>query len=201
MLSWFDEMLCSCTHQAQGLHRTLRCVGCVSPWHSSCTAGLGRRETRCLRQVNNFVFCWRKCTCNLPECAGIWDRFSTTAVFPRINSVFYSMPLGLCDSKMFFQLLGMLLLTAAIIFFLFKWELCDTSAINKNNPEQEKSQTAKTYLTCFQFSKCPTKPLLFQEAQNKQGTAALQMHPATAKFHPYSKTRRCQAVTAPRCTL
>lgn len=43
--------------------------------------------------------------CNLPECAGIWDAFSTTAAFPKINNVFYSMTLGLCDSKMFFQLL------------------------------------------------------------------------------------------------
>lgn len=71
------------------------------------------------------------------------------------------------------------------------------SATNKNNPEQEKSQIAKTYLTCFQFSKCPTKPLLFQEAQNNQGTAATQIHPATAKFYPYSRTRRCKAVIAP----
>lgn len=82
-------------------------------------------------------------------------------------------------------------------FFLFKWELCDTSATNKNNPEEEKSQIAKTYLSCFQSSQCPTKPLLFQEAQTKQGTAAIQIHPATAKFYPYSKTRRCKAVIAP----
>lgn len=137
--------------------------------------------------------------CNLPECAGIWHIFSTKPVFPRINIVFYSMSLGLCDSEMFF------------VFFsswkcyylqqpfspLFKWELCDTSVTNKNNPKQEKSQIAKTYLSCFQSSKCPTKPLLFQEAQNKQGTAAIQIHPATAKFYPYSKTRRCKAVIAP----
>lgn len=54
--------------------------------------------------------------CNLPKCAGIWDIFSTKTVFPRINHVFYSMPLGLCDSKMFSQLLGMLLLSTANVF-------------------------------------------------------------------------------------
>ena len=50
---------------------------------------------------------------NLPEHAGIWDIFSTKAVFTRINNVFHSVPLGLHDSKTLFQLLGMLLLSAA----------------------------------------------------------------------------------------
>lgn len=51
--------------------------------------------------------------CNLPEHAGIWDVFSTKAVFTGINNVFHPVPLGLHDSKTLFHLLGVLLLSAA----------------------------------------------------------------------------------------
>lgn len=65
------------------------------------------------------------------------------------------------------------------------------SAINRNNPEQ-KSQIAKTYLSCFRSSKCPTKPLLFQEAQNKN--RALLPSKSTQQQQNSSRTRRCKAV-------
>lgn len=55
--------------------------------------------------------------CNFSESAGIWDIFSTTAVFPRIDNVFYSMPLGLCDSKCFFSSWECHCLQQPFIFF------------------------------------------------------------------------------------
>lgn len=168
MHSWFDEMLC--WGAAQGLHRTLRHLGCVSPWHSRIKE---KRDEVFELTTASFSAEGNACVTSLNVLAS-GTYLVPNLFFPGLTLSFTPCHWGYVTVRCFF------------VFFsswecyylqqpfspLFKWELCDTSATNKNNPEQEKSQIAKPTSAAFNLPSAQQSPC--SSKRHKTNRALLQ---------------------------